>query len=76
MTQAEKTNLRAFLPLLDESSDGDRLMKAEGFREIGAFAAAEKLLATRFDNDLRKSVRFIRNLCRKGSTSVEEIPTC
>jgi hypothetical protein len=75
MTQAEKTNLRALLPFLDEPSDGDRLMKAEGFRELGAFAAAEKLLATPFDNDLRKSVKFIRDLCRKGSTSVEEIPT-
>lgn len=75
MTKAERTNLRAFLPLLDESSDDDRLMKAEGFRELGAFAAAEKLLATRFDDRMRKPVKFIRNLCRKGSTSVEEIPS-
>jgi hypothetical protein len=48
-------------------------MKAEGFRELGAFAAAEKLLATRFDDRMRKPVKFIRHLCRKGSTSVEEI---
>jgi hypothetical protein len=75
MTKAERTNLRAFLPLLDESSDCDRLMKAEGFRELGSFAAAEKLLATRFDDRMRKPVKFIRNLCRKGSMSVEEIPT-
>lgn len=75
LTKAERTNLRAFLRLLDESSDCDRLMKAEGFRELGAFAAAEKLLATRFDDRMRKPVKFIRNLCRKGSTSVEEIPT-
>ncbi len=76
MTKAERTNLRAFLPLLDEPNDYDRLMKAEGLRELGSFAAAEKLLATHFDNDLRKPVKFIRDLCRKGSTSVEEIPTC
>jgi hypothetical protein len=75
MTKAEKTNLRAFLPLLEESSDDDRLMKAEGLRELGAFAAAEKLLATRFDDRMRKPVKFIRSLCRKGSTSVEEIPS-
>ena len=74
MTQAEKTNLRALLPFLDEPSDGDRLMKAEGLRELGAFAAAEKLLATQFDDRMRKPVKFVRNLCRKGSTSVEEIP--
>jgi hypothetical protein len=75
MTKAERKNLRAILPLLEESNDSDRLMKAEGLRELGAFAAAEKLLATRFDNDLRKPVRFIRDLCKRGITSVEEIPT-
>ncbi|MEI6646304.1 MAG: hypothetical protein WCP12_09720 [bacterium] len=74
MTQAEKTNLRALLTFLDEPCDGDRLMKAEGFRELGAFAAAEKLLATRFDDRMRKPVKFIRDLCRTESTSVEEIP--
>ena len=35
LTKAERINLRAFLPLLEESSDCDRLMKAEGFRELG-----------------------------------------
>lgn len=74
MTQVEKTNLRSLLPFLDESSDNDRLRKAECFRELGVFTAAEKLLATHFDNNLRKPVKFLRDLCRKGSTSVEEIP--
>jgi hypothetical protein len=75
MTKAEKTNLRVFLPLLDESSGCDRLMKAEGFRELGSFAAAEKLLATHFDISLRKAVNVIRDLSRRGVKSVEEIPT-
>jgi hypothetical protein len=75
MTQAEKTNLRAFLPFLDEASDGDRLMKAEGFRELGTFAAAEKLLATHFDPNLKKAADFIRDLSRRGVTSVEGIPS-
>jgi hypothetical protein len=75
MTKDEKTNLRVFITLLDESSDCDRLMKAEGFRELGSFAAAEKLLATHFDNSLSKAVNVIRDLSRRGVKSVEEMPT-
>jgi hypothetical protein len=50
-------------------------MKAEGFRELGSFAAAEKLLATHFDNSLSKAVNVIRDLSRRGVKSVEEMPT-
>ncbi len=74
MTQVETANLRALLPFLDESNDFDRYMKAEGFRELGEFAAAEKLLAAQFNNDkLKVGARFIRDLIRKQCTAVEEI---
>jgi hypothetical protein len=74
MTQVETASLRALLPFLDESNDFDRFMKAEGFRELGEFSAAEKLLATPFDNEmLRTGASFIRDLNRKQCTAVEEI---
>jgi hypothetical protein len=74
MTQVEKANLRSLLPFLDESNDADRYMKAEGFRELGKFSEAEKLLATQFGNDkLRARASIIRDLNRKQRTAVEEI---
>jgi sarcosine oxidase delta subunit len=73
MTQAERINLRAFLPCLKEGREWERLIKAEGFRELGEFAAAEKLLANQFEIRLMERVLFIRDLNQKQNTSVEEI---
>lgn len=69
----EIENLRAFIPLLNESEDDDRLTKAEAFREIGEFAEAEKLLATKFGEQLQDVVSFIRDLNQKKITIVQEI---
>jgi hypothetical protein len=73
MTEVERSNLRTFLPYLKEGREYERLMKAEGFRELGEFSAAEKLLATQFNKNLMERVLFIRDLTRKQSTSVGEI---
>jgi len=74
MTHVETANLRALLPFLEESNDADRYMKAEGFRELGEFSAAEKLLATQFDNDrLRAGARYIRDFILKKCATVHEI---
>ena len=69
----EVENLRAFITLLDETDDGDRLMKAEALRELGEFAAAEKLLATKFAKEMTEAVSFIRNLNQKKITIVQEM---
>ena len=69
----EAENLRAFVSLLDEGEDNDRLMKAEALRELGEFTDAEKLLATKFDDELAQAVSIIRDLNQKRSATVAEM---
>ena len=69
----ETKNLRAFLALLDEAEDNDRLMKAEVLRELGEFNEAENLLATEFDDELTQAVSVIRDLNQKKIATVAEI---
>lgn len=73
LTDFESQNLRALVKLLDEADGMDRLMKAEALRELGEFAAAEELLAVKFDDDLRHAVLFIRDLIQKRMTAVAEL---
>ena len=65
--------MRAFLTLLDETDDNDRIMKAEALRELGEFVVAEKLLATDFKDELTQAVSTIRRLNQKQIASVAEI---
>lgn len=69
----EARNLRAFVTLLDESEDNDRLMKAEALRESGDFADAERLLATDFPDELLQAVSIIRELNRNRNSTVAEM---
>ena len=69
----ETENLRAFVTLLDEAEVNDRIMKAEALRELGEFADAQKLLATKFDDELTQAVSIIRELNQKGITTVAEM---
>lgn len=69
----ETANLRAFVTLLDEAEDNDRLMKAEALRELGEFADAEILLATEFGDELKQAVSIIRDLNQKQITTVAEM---
>lgn len=52
LTDAETANLHALLPLLDESDEYQRLMKAEALRQLGEFRAALALLARPLDDPL------------------------
>ncbi len=69
----EAENLRAFVTLLDEADDNDRVMKAEALRELGEFADAERLLATKFEEELTQAVSIIRDLNQKGILTVAEM---
>ena len=69
----EIENLRAFVTLLDEAEDNDRIMKAEALRELGEFADAEKLLAIKFKDEFTQTVSFIRGLTQNEITTVEEV---
>jgi hypothetical protein len=69
----EVQNLREFLALLDEGDGGDRLMKAEAYRELGDFAEAENLLGTEFDDELSEAVSIIRDLTRSRISAVAEM---
>lgn len=69
----EARNLRAFVTLLDEAEDNDRIMKAEALRELGEFAAAENLLATEFGEELLQAVSIISDLNLKRIATVAEM---
>ena len=73
LSSIEIENLHAFINLLDENEENDRLMKAEVYRELGEFAVAEKLLAMPFGDELKQATELIRNLNNKGITSVTEM---
>lgn len=73
LDSCEVENLRAVIGLLDEAEANDRIMKAEAFRELGEFARAEELLAKEVEEELMKAARIIRELARKGITTVEEM---
>jgi len=73
LTDMEAANLRAFVSLLDETNDNDRVMKAEALRELGMFADAEALLESRFEEGLMQAVGFIRSLNQERSTAVVEM---
>lgn len=69
----ETENLRAFVTLLNEAEDNDRLMKAEALRELGEFVDAENLLATEFEAELKLAVSIIRDLNQKEIATVAEM---
>lgn len=73
LSSFEVENLRAFVAMLDETDENDRVMKSEGLRELGEFADAERLLATTFDEGLRQAVAIIRDLNQERVTAVAEM---
>lgn len=73
LSSMEIENLHAFINLLDENEENDRLMKAEVLRELGEFTVAEKLLSMPFGAELKQAAELIRNLNNKGITSVTEM---
>lgn len=73
MSDLETENLRAFLGLLDETEDNDRIMKAEVLRELGMFEESGALLAWLFKDDLIASVEFIRRLNQNRNAFVADM---
>ena len=73
LSDAEIANLRAFLPLLNESDENDRIMKAEVLRELGRFEDAVALLAGPFDEEHSRAAAVIRDLAGRQISSVSEM---
>jgi hypothetical protein len=73
MSSEETDNLRAFVLLLDETEESDRLMKAEAMRELGHFAEARGLLSKPFSTELSQAVAIITELTEQEMTSVMEM---
>ena len=69
----EVANLEALAALMEEWDDDDRLMKAEILRELGRFAEAAELLATRFPPRLWLKADIIHNLNQEGNAGVAEV---
>ncbi|MEW6673866.1 MAG: hypothetical protein AB1427_19405 [Thermodesulfobacteriota bacterium] len=71
---AQEKNLNALADILDEKDPGQRITKAEIYRELGKFEACVKLLAQPFSEDHHHRVAaFIRKLAEQGIRSVREI---
>lgn len=62
-------NLEAFIALLDQENDDERLVLAEIAREVGDFSAAWQLLDDRDD----EYSQFLRALIQKNDTTVRKI---
>ena len=73
MSGLEIANLRAFLSFLDEADEYDRIMKAEGLRELGMFTEAESLLSGTFSDDLGQAAAIIKNLTEQRVAVVQEM---
>jgi hypothetical protein len=73
MSDEEIANLRAFAPLLDETDESDRLLKAEVMRELGAFGEAKALLSKPFPEEWSQAVTTIRDLARQEVAAVTEM---
>jgi len=73
LSSIEIENLHAFINLLDENEENDRLMKAEVLRELGEFTVAEKLLAMPIGDELKEATELIRDLNKNKITKVTEM---
>lgn len=73
LNSSEAQNLRAFIALLNESDENDRIMKAEVLRELCEFEEAEKLLSAKFNKNLSQAVSIIRELNQKRIPTVAEM---
>ncbi len=68
-----RENLEALAPLLDHDDDHDRIMKAEVFRELGAFQLTVELLNQVTTEKYAGAVRQLGSLCDRGDSLVREL---
>lgn len=73
MSDEETANLQAFAPLLDESDENDRIMKAAVMRELGRYEDATALLQHTFSDTLAQAAGIIRTLAAQRTPFVSEI---
>ena len=73
MSDKEISNLRAFIPLLDETNENDRIMKAEAMRELGMFEEANALLTKPFSKELAQAAAIISDLTGQKVSAVKEM---
>ncbi len=73
MSDDEIRNLHAFVTLLNDTDDNDRIMKAEVMRELGLFAEATAILSEPFPEEFSKAVALIKGLAEQEIASVKEM---
>ena len=69
----EAANLRAFMALLDDSDENDRLTKAEALRELGEYPKSLELLSGPFREGLARSASIVRDLVTQRTPLVKEM---
>jgi hypothetical protein len=73
LSYPEIKNMKELICILDEQNDGERLLKAELFRELGFFSQCLNCLAKALDDEYTVSAAFIRELALKEDHWVREI---
>ena len=73
LNESETDNLLAIVALLDEADEYERIMKAEGLRELGGFSTAEKLLNTKYSEELTVIANFLLDLVKQKDKALVEV---
>lgn len=73
LSEMHLENLKEFAPLLHEQEIGDRIMKAEVFRELSRFDDALGLLDFKFPAGYEEVLGAIRELALAGNSKVAPI---
>ena len=73
LSERHLENLKGFAPLLHEDEIGDRIMKAEVFRELSLFDDAVRLLDFKFPSGYEEVLALIRELASAGNNKVAPI---
>ena len=63
-------NLNSLIPLLDESEEFEKLLKAEIFRELGMFKDSRQLLKYSFTEGLLEFASFVKSLAEESNKQV------
>ena len=73
LSEPETDNLLTLVSLLDETNENERIMKAEGFRELGGFSIAQELLSTKFSKELTGIARFLLDLVKQKNKALVKV---
>lgn len=73
LSDKERVNLVALLPLFDGRTGEGRISRGEVLRELGDFEQATRILGRRFDQRLEPVACFIRDEIQAGKASVAEL---